>query len=132
MKRHIYKQSVLMTDLMHETYMAHNALDYVKALQKLAGFVKSKFPENTFGPGVILNSVNAASHKATLEPLLQGNVISNYMTSKIAKHVLNNYHHKAVVERNGYGGLCAVLGEKVNGVVCVTKHEPTVHKIFEL
>ena len=36
-----------MTDLMCETYMAHNASDDVKALQKLAELVKSKFPENT-------------------------------------------------------------------------------------
>ena len=59
-----------MTDLMHETYMAHNALDDVKVLQKLAELVKSKFPEKTFGPGVILNSINAASHKTSLEPFL--------------------------------------------------------------
>ena len=120
-----------MTDLMHETYMAHNTLDDVKALQKLVELVKSKFPENIFGPGVILNSVNAASLKTTLEPLLQGKVISNYMASKIEKNGLNYYHLKAAVERNGYDGLCAVLGEKVNGVVHLTKHGPTVHRIFE-
>ena len=61
-----------MTDLMYETYMAHNALNDVKALQKLAEDVKSKFPEDIFGQGVILNSVNAAIHKTTLEPILQG------------------------------------------------------------
>ena len=53
------------------------------------------------------------------------------MASKIAKSGLNYHHLKAAVERNCYVCLCAVLGEKVNGVVHVTKHGPTAHKIFE-
>ena len=53
------------------------------------------------------------------------------MTSKIAKSGLNYHHLKSAVERNGYDGLCSVHGEKVNEVVHVTKHEPTVHKKFE-
>ena len=90
--------------------MAHNALYDVKALPKLAELVKSKSSENTFGPGVILNPVNAASHKTTLEPFLQSNIISNCMASNISKSCLNYHHLKAAVERNGYDGLCAVLG----------------------
>ena len=39
-KRDSYKQDVLMQDLMHETYSVHNALDDVKALQKLLELVK--------------------------------------------------------------------------------------------
>ena len=43
-----------MTNVMHETYKAHD----VKELQNLTELVKSKFQENTFGPGVILNSMH--------------------------------------------------------------------------
>ena len=50
-----------MADLMNETYAAPNSLDDVKALQKLSGFVSSKFVEYVFGPSVILNSVNVAT-----------------------------------------------------------------------
>ena len=34
-------------------------------------------------------------------------------------------------DRNGFDGLSLVLGEKVNGVVRVTKHGPTIQRIFE-
>ena len=33
-------------------------------------------------------------------------------------------------DRNGFDGLSLVLGEKVNGVVRVTKHGPTIQRIF--
>ena len=127
-QKDIHTNSVLMCDLIHETYMADNALGDVNTLQKLAELVKSKFPENTFGPGVVLNSVNAARNKTTLEPSVQGRVISNCMTSKIAKSSFNYHHLKAAMERNGSDGLCAYvqfLGEKVNEVVHVTKHGQT-------
>ena len=34
-------------------------------------------------------------------------------------------------DRNGLDGLSSVLGEKMNGVVRVTKHDPTLQRIFE-
>ena len=38
--RSSYKQDILMKNLLHESYSAHNALDDVKALQKLCELVK--------------------------------------------------------------------------------------------
>ena len=34
-------------------------------------------------------------------------------------------------DRNDFDGLSSVLGEKVHGVVGVTKHGPTIERIFE-
>ena len=61
---------------MQETYVTRNSLDDVKK-HKLSELVNPRFPENTFWSGVILNSVNTAINKATLEPLLEGKAISN-------------------------------------------------------
>ena len=36
-----------------------------------------------------------------------------------------------VFDRNGFDGLSSVLGEKVNGVVRVTKLGPTIQRTFE-
>ena len=51
-----------MTELMNETYHAHNALDDVKALQKMTGLIKHVLPKNIFGSQVILNSINAGTY----------------------------------------------------------------------
>ena len=34
-------------------------------------------------------------------------------------------------DRNGIDGLSAVLSEKVNGVVRVTKHPPVIQRIYQ-
>ena len=115
---------------MNETYVAYNSLHDVKALQKLSGLVSSKFPEYVFGPSVILNSPNVAKFKAPLLPLHKGKFISQSMAAKIARG-LNYNHLKSTYERNGYEGFSAILGEKVNRNVCVTKHGPVIQKIFE-
>ena len=52
------------------------------------------------------------------------------MAAKIARGGLNYNHLKSAYERNGYDGLSAILGEKVNRTVHVTKHSPVIQKIF--
>ena len=116
-RRGSYKQDVFINDLLHEAYSAHNALDDVKALQKLTELVKPAFSKYMFGASVILNSVNAVSHRMTLKPLEDCKAITKTMASKIAKSGLNYEHLKMACERSGFDGLAAVLGEKVNGVV---------------
>ena len=120
-----------MANLLNETYAAHNSLDDVKALQKLSQLVLSKFPSYIFHSSVIINSVNAAINKLTLQPLLAGKVISESMASKIATAGLTYDHLKLAHDRNGLDGLSAVLSEKVNGVVQVTKHPPVIQQIFQ-
>ena len=67
-----------------------------------------------FGPSVILNSANVATFKAPLLPLQKGKFISQSMAAKIVGGGLNYNHFKSAYERNGYDGLYAILGEKVN------------------
>ena len=68
-KRKSYKQVVLMMDLLQETYSAHNALDDVKALQRLLQLVTPVLPNYMFDSSVIMNSVNAGTYRNTLKPL---------------------------------------------------------------
>ena len=68
-QQHSYTQANLMTDLLDESYAAHNSLDDVKALPKLSQLVQHKFPSYSFGEGEIRNLVNAAQYKKTLQPL---------------------------------------------------------------
>ena len=93
-KRSCYKQGVLMHELIHETYSAHNALNDVKALKRLIELVRSKSPKHTFGSSVIVNSVNAATHRMTLKPLEDSKTITKTMAGKIAKSGLNYDHMK--------------------------------------
>ena len=130
-KRSSCNQSSLITDFMNETYAAHNALEDVKALQRLSQIVISKFPVYTFGADAILRSVNTSAYKLTLQPLVTGDFITNTMANKIAKSGLNYTHLRMAFDRNGYDGLLSVLGEKVNGVVRVTKQGRIIQKIFE-
>ena len=44
---------------------------------------------------------------------------------------LNYTHLRMAFDRNGYDGLLSILGEKVNGVVQVTKQGRIIQKIFE-
>lgn len=130
-RRGSYKQDVLMNELLHESYCAHNALDDVKALQILTELVKPVFSKYMFGASVILNSVNAVSHRITLKPLEDSKAITKTMASKIEKSGLNYEHLKMTCERSGFDGLAAVLGEKVNGVVRVTKQGKLIQKICD-
>ena len=84
-----------------------------------------------FGPSLIVNSVNAVIYQNTLKPLEYNNTVIKTMATKIAKSGLNYEYLKRAFERNGFGGLAAVLGEKLNGVVRVTKHGKTIQKIYE-
>ena len=88
-KRKSYKWKVLMHDLMHETYSAHNALDDVKALQKLLELVKPTLAKHMFSHNIILNLVSAATYRLTLKPLEDSKSITKTMASKIAKSGLN-------------------------------------------
>ena len=53
------------------------------------------------------------------------------MATKVAISGLNYEHLERAFERNGFDGLAAVLGDKVNGVLRVTKHGKTIQKIYE-
>ena len=130
-KRHSYKQEVLMAELLHESYSAHNALDDVKALQRILGLVESALSQHLFGPTVIINLVNAASHRSTLKPLEENKAITKTMAGKIAKSGLQYDHLKTEFERNRFDGLASVLGESVDGTVRVTKQGKIIQNIFE-
>ena len=105
-----------MHDLMHETYSAHNALDDVKAVQKLLELVKPALAKHMFSHlnNIILNLVNAATYRLTLKPLEDSKSITKTMASKIAKSGLNYENLKTACERSGHNGLSAVLGETID------------------
>ena len=51
--------------LLNETYLAHNALDDVKALQKLAQLVKHRLKDYSFQACHVVNTANMATVKKT-------------------------------------------------------------------
>ena len=77
------------------------------------------------------NKILIAAYKLMLQPLVTGNFVTNTMANKIAKSGLNYTHLRMAFDRNGYDGLLSVLGEKVNGVVQVTKQGRIIQKFFE-
>ena len=48
------------------------------------------------------------------------------MAAEIARGGLSYNCLKSAYVRNGYDGLSAILGGKVNRSVCVTKHSPVI------
>ena len=117
--------------LLNETYAAHNALDDVKTLQKLTQLVKHRLKDYSFQACHVVNTANMATVKKTLQPLLAAKIITDSMGTKIARARLHYRHLKFAFDRNGFDGLSSVLGEKVNRVVRVTKHGPTIQRIVE-
>ena len=117
--------------LLNETYAAHNALDDVKALQKLTQLVKHRLKDCSFQACHVVNTANMATVKKTLQPLLAAKIITHSMGTKIARAGIPYRHLKLAFDRNGFDWLSSVLGKKVNGVVRVTKHGPTIQGIFE-
>ena len=87
-----------MAELLHDNYVAHNALDDVKALRKLLDLVRPVLPKHMFGTSVIINSVNAGTHRMTLKPLEDTKAVTKTMATKIAKSGLNYDHLKAAFE----------------------------------
>ena len=105
-------------------------MDDVKAFQRMLRLVESAL-SHLFGPTVIINLVNAASHRSTLKPLEEHKAITMTMAGKIAKSGLHYDHLKTAFERNGFDGLASVLGESVDGTVRVTKQGKIIQNIFE-
>ena len=121
----------MVRELLHASYSAHNSLDDAKALQRLSELVKTAFPKYIFGPSVIVNTTNSGIFKASLKPLEDCKALSKTMSMKIAKSGLNYNHIKSAFTRNGFDGLQALFGEKVNGKVRVTKDGCIIQRIFE-
>ena len=113
-QQHSYTQANLMSNLLHESYAAHNSLDDVKALAKLSELVQHKFPSYSFDGSDIRNLVNAAQYKKTLQSLLLKKALSESMATKIGRAGLNYDHLKLAYDRNGFDGLVSVLSEKVD------------------
>ena len=92
-------QSYLMTNLLHKSYSAHNALDDVRVLQKPSELVKDKFPNYTFTVSDFVNSANMASNKRTLQLLLTDKAVTDSMAGKTAWAGLNYNHPKLAFDR---------------------------------
>ena len=100
-------------------------------VQKLTQFVKHILKDYSFQACQVVNTANITIVKKTLQLLLAAKIITDSMGTKIATARLNYKHLKLAFDRNCFDGLSSVLGEKVNGVVTVTKYDPTIQRIFE-
>ena len=78
-----------------------------------------------------MNTANSGIFKTSLKPLENCKALSKTMSMKIVKTGLNYNHIKSAFTRNGFDGLQALFGEKVNGKVRVTKDGRIIQRIFE-
>ena len=100
-------------------------------VQKHTQLVKHRLKDYSIQACQVVNTANMTIVKKTLQPLLAAKIVTDSMGTKMARARLNNKHLKLAFDKTGFHGLSSVLGGKVNGVVTVTNHGPTIQRIFE-
>ena len=124
--RAIYKQEELVSDILNETYEAHNAMSDVTSLQKLyaASDCDSLLEKYSFttswGLDIHRYHLEAEKRIGSLQVLVDGKTLSKTMAMKIAGSGLKFDHLKLAFQRGGYDGIRSLLSEKVNGTFRVT------------
>ncbi len=132
-----YTQPSLVSDLLNETYEAHNALEDVKSLQNLVEKCSNKTDHEsqlfTHDHIVALAQYKSdwSRRNDTLQHLVQSKILTDYMTEKMAKSGLSYGHLSLVVKRNGKEGLDHLLKEKTKEGKCrVTNKVNIIDKLY--
>lgn len=112
-----HKQSTLVSELLHETYDAHNALADVAALQKLY-VTKLKPPSSVLQE--LLFHINTHICLPSVKVLTDKKILSKALASRMCKSGLALPHLKLAFQRGGDDGVRSLLKEKVAGRIRVT------------
>ncbi|XP_077991066.1 uncharacterized protein LOC144445401 [Glandiceps talaboti] len=132
-----YKQEMIVSDVLGESYNAHNALDDVKVLQRM--YNQSHIPQTTVyqhsfsmmhvHDRVIYRKMKNANC-ISLQVLLEKNIISKTMVDKNAGSGLSYDDLKLACDRGGVDALEVVLTERqTNGKPRVTKSRKILNTI---
>ncbi|KAK3108647.1 hypothetical protein FSP39_012484 [Pinctada imbricata] len=129
-----HKQETLVTNLLQETYSAHDASADCLYLQKLvlhSGNEEMLVNEFLFSSSQITSS-GVQPEAMSLEFLCKTNVVSKHIASKLKNSSLSYHHLKTAYERDGYDGLFFLLSEKdQNGKTRITKSRNVIQKVFD-
>ena len=135
-KRISYSQVNLYGDILKETYDAHDSLQDVIALKRLANHSNPPIDTRESTSFTISSGVQVFTHKQqakgrqiSLRPMLDSKVISVGMSSKIAESGLTLAHLHLAYQRNGKEGIKDVLSEMTDGRVRVTKSQKIIDSI---
>lgn len=134
-ERKSHSQPNLATDLLDESYNAHNALADVQILHKLTSkFLDTQLlTKHSFTTTSITEHTSFLDQKgynmATFKPLTKAGAISVGMAGKAAASGLTLHHLKLAFQRGGVDGLSHILREKFDGKPRVTANRRVLTQI---
>ena len=133
-----YSQISLYQHIVGGDYVAHNALEDVKALSKLllsANTDKAtliRFSMSTSWTSEYYSFISQRKRNAeTYYPLLQAKVLSKNMIEKAASSGLTFHHLKVAFVRNGETGLRSLFCEEFQGKPRVTKNTKIIASVIQ-
>ena len=112
-----FSQSTLITELMQQTYDAHNAMADVEALQTLY-YTKLK-PSPSLLQELLFHFLTHV-YKRSVDMLTEKDIISPAIASKLCKSGLTLSHLKLAYQRGGDVGVRSLLKENIAGKARVT------------
>ncbi|CAL4202575.1 unnamed protein product [Meganyctiphanes norvegica] len=126
-----YKQETLVSNILKESYEAHNALADVRALKKLMD-VCAATDEQIRGKAFSTQSYFEKKYNLnTLQVLIKSKVLSDNMANKMAMSGLQQHHLIYSIQNEGFEGLQSLLSEKVSGKPRVTETKKVISKVFD-
>lgn len=130
-----YKQEILVNEILHEQYAAHNAEEDVRSLQKLLSTTNP--PDNVFVNhsssfssmiDMYMFGKESDANFDTLAPLVEQKIVTQSIGMKIAKSGLQLKHLQVACSR---GILDKVLSEKINGKPRVTSTKRIIMSLVD-
>ena len=128
-----YSQESLVTKYLGTAYSAHDALEDIKALERL---YKKKVEGADIEPflfscDLIHRLVASFPLRLTFAAFIAAKHISSDMARKCSISGLSLNHIRKAYERDGSDGVRAVLAEKANGKVRITKNSKVIDKLCD-
>ena len=111
-----FKQSTLITELLNETYDAHNAVADVASLQQL--YVTKLKPTPSMLQELLFH-ISTHVYMSSVKILIERKILSQAVASKLCKSGLALQHLTLAFQRGGDEGVRTLLKEKIAGRVRV-------------
>lgn len=123
-----FKQSTLISELLNETYDAHNAVADVAALQQL--YVTKLKPTPSILQELLFH-ISTHIYMSSLKALTDKKIISKAVASKMCKSGLALPHLMLAFQRGGDEGIRTLLKEKIAGRIRVTSSAKILDNIVD-
>lgn len=119
-----FRQCELVSDILHESYEAHDALKDAKSLQRRFTHLDISNPvisRHSFSVEMVLESIQSNTRIDTFKGM--ENVVSKEIVRRMASSGLEISHLFLAFRREGEEGLKSVLTENINGKPRVTNNK---------